>query len=144
MATQLTDIAGRSYGTVHARIVLGYADGTDTGANPDFFAPESSFVTFTPVYPFVRISDGGGNTNGLLVLNEPTVCKIDPKTGHLLGPDGNKGVRLLAEPGLVNHPERSTVGVEYNVTFTGEASRLPSHKILLKPGSTLNLFTTVE
>lgn len=140
MTEQLTDI-DKAYGTVKARIVLAYADGGDANQSPDFYPPKNSSVKFTPVHSFSRLSNPG---SGVFVLNEPVTCRIDPGTGLLIGPDGGVGVRLLADPGVTDGTPRASDGVEYTVTFYGEASRLPTHKITVKPEETLDLFNTVE
>lgn len=140
MSEQLTDI-DKAYGTVTARIVLAYADGGDENQSPDFYPPKNSSVKFTPVHSFSRLSSPG---SGVFVLNESVACRIDSETGNLIGPDGGVGVRLLADPGVTDGTPRASDGVEYTVTFHGEASRLPTHKITVKPGETLDLFSTVK
>lgn len=132
---QLTDIANTPFAKVIARVATVVGDGGDEDRSPDFYAAAGEII-FTPNISFGKISKDDQST---IVLNEPVRCHIDPKTGYMIGPDGNRGVNLIATSGNNVSPD----GLGYTVSFVGDGSRIPDFGIYLRAGTVVDLATVV-
>lgn len=133
MVDQITYPAGLPWGKVVGKIARAYADATDENTLPDVVAATTVRVTFTPTVRSITYTGGG---EPIIISPEEAVCEVDA-TGHLVGPDSKAGVVLMATSG----PGMTPQGWAYNVTFTG--AQIPSIRLSLKPGETVNLATAL-
>lgn len=131
--TQITYPRGLPWGKVVGKIARAYADATDANALPDITPATTVRVTFTPT---VRSITYTGGEEPIIISPEEAVCEINTD-GYLVGPDGKPGVVLMATSGAGMTPD----GWAYNVTFTG--AQIPSIRLALKPGETVNLATVL-
>lgn len=130
---QITYPSGLPWGKVVGKIARAYADATDANALPDITPATTVRVTFTPT---VRSITYTGGDDPIIISPEEAVCEINTD-GYLVGPDGAPGVVLMATSGAGMTPD----GWAYNVTFTG--AQIPSLRLALKPGETVNLATVL-
>ena len=131
--TQITYPTGLPWGKVVGRVARAYADAKDANQLPDVVAASTVRVTFTPT---VRSITYTGGSEPIIISPEEAVCEINAD-GYLIGPDGAPGVVLMATSG----PGMTPDGWAYNVTFTG--AQIPSIRLALKPGETVNLATVL-
>ena len=131
--SQITYPSGLPWGKVEGRIARAYADAKDANALPDITPATTVRVTFTPT---VRSITYTGGSEPIIISPEEAVCEINAD-GYLVGPDGKPGVVLMATSG----PGMTPDGWAYNVTFTG--AQIPSIRLALKPGETVNLATAL-
>jgi len=101
-----------SYGTVTGRFLLAYADGVDSGLNPDGVAAKGT-VLFTPSPAYVK--NLTATPAPVTILPATIECELDDD-GYLLGSDGTRGVRLVATDDPDNNPVEWTWRVDFRLT----------------------------
>lgn len=129
------------YGTVIGRYLLAYADSSDVDPYPDG-KPASGTILFTPSADYVK--NASATPDPVTILPSTVSCNLDSE-GYILGPDGNRGVRLIATDDTDNNPSGWTWSVYYRLTDElGVATNtIPSHSISLPEGTTVDLTTAL-
>jgi hypothetical protein len=126
-----------SYGTVVGRFLLAYADGTDVDLGPDGAAAKGS-IFFTP--SVITLKDNLASPAPVTVLPKTVECTLDTD-GYLLGPDGTRGVRLLATDDLDANPVNWTWEVDFRLTDQSDTpiSGLSKYSFQLPASTTVDL-----
>lgn len=126
-----------SYGTVTGRFLLAYADGSDSGSEPDG-AAASGNVFFVPSVNMVK--DSTASPDPVTILLTTVQCTLDSE-GYLLGPAGTRGVRLLATNDTDGTPVNWKWTVKYSLTDPNGASiaGIPDQSISLPSQGTVDL-----
>jgi hypothetical protein len=100
------------FGTVVGRFLIATQDSADAGLFPDG-APASGTISFLPQVEKLR------NPTALpapvTIIPTTITCTLDSE-GYLIGPNGSRGVKLIATNDLDNNPTGWTWRVVYNLT----------------------------
>jgi hypothetical protein len=123
---------GTLYGTVVGQFIQAVADTADAGRDPDSL-PMQGTITFTP--GAARVLLPSATPNPLTMYQKSIVCTLDAE-GYLLGPDGARGVKLVASDSPGN-PTNFTYSV--SVDLVGVAGF--SFSFFLPAGETVDLTT---
>lgn len=125
------------YGTVTGRFLLAYADTADADIYPDG-APAYGYIIFTPSAGYLK--DITASPAPVTILPSQVTCALD-SDGYLLGPDGTRGVRLIATDDADLNPVGWTWTVTYRLTDVdgNSVSTIASHSISLPQGTTVDL-----
>lgn len=126
-----------SYGTVVGRFLLAYADGIDLDLGPDGAAAKGS-IFFTP--SVITLKDNLSSPSPVTVLPKTVECVLDAD-GYLLGPDGTRGVRLLATDDPDANPVNWTWSVDFRLTDQDDVpiTGLSKYSFQLPSDSTVDL-----
>lgn len=125
------------YGTVTGRFLIAYSDSDDLDLFPDGAAAKGS-VFFTPsVSKLINLQAAPAPVT--IVPN--TVEAFLDTEGYLLGPDGTRGVRLIATDDPDMNPTNWTWQVNYRLTMPDDTpiQGIASHSISLPSASTVDL-----
>lgn len=109
MATDLPTNLG--YGTVVGRFLLAYADGSDVDLNPDGVAATGS-IFFVPSVNAVR--NATASPAPVTIMPATVECTLDSE-GYLVGPQGSRGVRLIATDDPDTTPNNWYWTVKFNL-----------------------------
>jgi hypothetical protein len=101
-----------SYGTVTGQFLVSASDSADADTLPDA-VPASGTVTFTPSAGVVL--DYGTTPNPTAILRKPIVSTLDAQ-GYITGPDGTRGIKLIA----TDNPNVKPVGWTWVATYSLE------------------------
>lgn len=101
-----------SYGTVVGRFLLGYADGSDLDVFPDGVAAQGS-IFFVP--SAASLKDASASPDPVTIIPARVEATLDAE-GYLCGPDGNRGIRLVATDDPDANPIDWTWTVEFRMT----------------------------
>ena len=126
-----------SYGTVTARFLLAYADGSDVDSYPDGVAAQGS-VTFTPSASYVK--NVNASPAPVTIIPSAITCSLDSE-GYLLGTDGSRGVKLVATDDQDNNPYDWTWEVSFALLDANgaNAGNISSFSFSLASGATVDL-----
>ncbi len=130
-----------SFGTAIGQFLVSASDGVDIDALPDA-VPASGTVTFTPSAGVVL--DYSTTPNPSAILKDKITCTLDAE-GYLVGPNGVRGVKLIATDNPVLQPAGWTWNITYDLK-TAEGTRLrtlTSQSILVPAGTTVDLITAM-
>ena len=136
MANELPSNVG--YGTVTARFLIAYADGSDVDLYPDG-VPAKGTIYFTPLIEKLRNHNA---TPPVTIIPRPFICTID-SDGYLNGPQGSPGVRLIATDDIDNDPAGWLYNVQYQLTDENDAPLrgIQSHTLAVPAGATIDLIS---
>lgn len=125
------------YGTVEGRFLIALADGTDADLNPDGVAASGS-IFFIPSLTVLK--GVTAHPEPVTILPATVECGLDDE-GYLVGPDGNRGVRLVATDDLDANPTGWTWKVQYRLTDSDGSALGPiiTQEISVPEGQTINL-----
>jgi hypothetical protein len=98
-----------NHGTVTGRFLLAYADGNDAGSEVDWAAAKGT-VLFTPSPAFLK-----DLTENLTFLPATIECQLDTD-GYIVGPDNQRGVKMLATDDPDVEPQNWTWRVDFRLT----------------------------
>lgn len=125
---------GTLYGTVVGQFIQAVADSADVDRNPDSL-PMSGTITFTPAATRVALPDTVPNP---VTMFQKTITATLDSEGYLIGPDGQRGVLLVASDSPGN-PTDFTYSVA--VSLTGVQTF--SFSFFLNAGATIDLTTVI-
>lgn len=124
------------YGTVVARFLLAYADGSDSDAFPDG-VPAKGSVFFNPSPAFLK--DASASPSPVTIVPSRVEATLNAD-GYLLGPDGTQGIRLVATNDADLNPVNWTWEVEFAITDeVGSPIKLDPFSFSLAQGTTVDL-----
>jgi hypothetical protein len=124
------------YGTVVARFLLAYADGSDSDAYPDG-VPAKGSVFFNPSPAFLK--DAAASPNPVTIVPSRVEATLN-SNGYLLGPDGSQGIRLVATNDSDLNPVNWTWEAEFAITDEiGTPIKLDAFSFSLPQGTTVDL-----
>lgn len=125
-----------SFGTVIGRFIRAVADTADADRDPDML-PVTGTITFSPDFEH-HTRDVTALPVPVTIFADSITCTID-SDGYLLGPDGQRGVKLVAS----DDPDLDPTSFTYSVvlSFVG----YPDYKfsILVPADSTVDLTTVI-
>ena len=126
-----------SYGTVTGRFLLAYADGNDSGSNPDA-VPAKGTVYFTPSPNYIK--DVTASPAPVTILPASVECALDAD-GYVVGYGTDQGVRLIATDDPQGNPVDWTWQVEFRLTDAGgnPVRTIPNFSFELPGGTTVDL-----
>lgn len=135
MTNELPTNAG--YGTVKARFLIAYADGSDIDSFPDG-APAFGNVYFKPSVEKIR--NASAIPAAVTIIPTTLVCGIDEE-GYLTSPSGSRNVNLLATDDTDNDPTGWTWAVSYKLTDSNGAAFLGigAHDLSVPQGQVIDL-----
>lgn len=126
------------YGTVVGQFLLAYGDGVDADVYPDG-VPAKGSIYFRPSP--TKLLDAGASPNPVTILPAVVECTLD-NDGYLLGPDGTRGVNLVATDDTDLNPQDWTWLVEYRLTDQDDVPvSVASYSIELPASTTVDLTT---
>lgn len=127
-----------NYGTVVGQFLLAYADGDDENLRPDG-VPAKGSIFFRPSP--IKLLNPGSSPNPVTILPAVAEAVLD-EDGYLLGPDGERGIRLVATDDEDLNPVGWTWTVEFRLTAQDDTPvRVPSFNIELPSDTEVDLTT---
>lgn len=124
------------YGTVVGRFLLAYADGSDSDAMPDG-VPAKGTIVFTPSPAFLK--DASASPSPVTIIPAKVQATID-SSGYLQGPDGARGIRLVATNDSNINPSDWTWGVTfYLADENGVSVPMSGYSFSLPEGQSVDL-----
>jgi hypothetical protein len=126
-----------SYGTVVGQFLVSASDSADADTLPDA-VPASGTVTFTPSAGVVL--DYGTTPNPTAILRKPIVSTLDAQ-GYITGPDGTRGIKLIA----TDNPNVKPVGWTWVASYAlkddegNDLRSLVTKPFLVPAGTTTDL-----
>jgi hypothetical protein len=135
MTTDLPTNLG--YGTVVGRFLLAYADSADSGSEPDGIAAVGS-VFFVPSVNAVK--NPTASPAPVTIMPATVECTLDAE-GYLYGPQGDRGVRLIATDDPDTIPNNWYWTVKFKLTDQGGTplNGLDNKMLTLSGGETVDL-----
>lgn len=125
-----------SYGTVTGRFILAYADGGDTGQEPDAI-PAAGSIFFAPSAKVIK--NVSASPAPVTVLPATVQGDLDVD-GYLIGPDGERGINLVATDDPDGNPVDWTWAVTFQLTDAdGTPVPVPGFSFELPSGQTVDL-----
>ena len=125
------------YGTITGRFLIAYADGIDLDQYPDGVAA-SGKIYLTPSPNLIK--NGTASPAPVTIIPATIECSLDDE-GYLLGPDGLRGIRVLATDDPDGNPVDWYWTVSYELTDPNSVPtrRIPTHNIQVPTGATVDL-----
>lgn len=124
-----------SYGTVVGRFMRAVADGPDPDRDPDGIPLEGLTLRFQPsATVFKNLTAAPPVT-----IIADTIQATTDADGYVIGPDGGRGVRLLA----TDDPDLDPTGWTWRVTVSGPSIQSMSLSFLLPADATVDLTSVV-
>lgn len=120
-----------TYGRVVGRFVLAVADSADLDSDPDSQSATGS-VKFIPAVTHVLVP--GAIPDPVFVAPQAIECTLDA-AGYLLGPNGERGITLLASNNNNINPKDWTYSVQFNIPGVN----VPTFSLKVEAGVTKNL-----
>lgn len=126
--------ASMKYGTLTWQVVRAVGDSPDDeDRNPDATSIEGLTATFTPTIK--RLID---TSVPVTIFASSIVCAFDSE-GYLLGPDGKRGVNLIA----TDTPNLQPQGIEYEVKLSSQSAVYYETTVSVLADETSDLTTAV-
>lgn len=122
-----------SYGTVTGQFVTSVIDTADAGRDPDM-TPCVGTISFHP--NATRVINTGALPNPLTIFNKDITTSLD-SSGYIVGPDGVRGIKLIAS----DDPDISPTMFSYSVTINLVGVSPLSFSFMLPGGATIDLTT---
>ena len=125
---------GTLYGTVVGQFIQAVADSADPDREPDSL-PMSGTVTFTPAATRVALPDTVPNP---VTMFQKTITATLDSEGYLVGPDGQRGILLIASDSPGNPTDFT-----YSVAVSLSGVQTFSFSFFLNAGATVDLTTVI-
>lgn len=127
-----------NYGTVVGQFLLAYADGTDPDLFPDG-VPAKGSIYFRPSP--AKLLDASSTPNPVTILPAVVEATLDSE-GYVFGPDGTRGITLVATDDADLNPTGWTWTAEFRLTDQDDVPvSVASYSFQLPSDTTVDLTT---